>query len=229
MNKHAKTALKAVGGITSFFAVAVTAAIILLNTEGVQNWLMNKVVDALKDKLKTEISINKVSVSVLSQQIELKSLVIYDRQHRKMLEIADFGMGLSLWALCHKELVVTKANISGVKANLCKPASANDSTANFQFLIDAFKSQKPKDKSEEKKNKSSVTFNISSAKSKLTALTTEQATALPRTMRSTATKEPSMQPISTSAPRSMPSLRISATMALMPLSPSAASPTGHRG
>ena len=122
---------------------------------------MNKVVDALKDKLKTEISISKVSVSVLSQQIELKSLVIYDRQHRKMLEIDDFGMGLSLWALCHKELVVTKANISGVKANLCKPASANDSTANFQFLIDAFKSQKPKDKSEEKKNKSSVTFNIS--------------------------------------------------------------------
>ena len=116
MNKHAKTALKVVGGITSFFAVAVTAAIILLNTEGVQNWLMNKVVDALKDKLKTEISISKVSVSVLSQQIELKSLVIYDRQHRKMLEIDDFGMGLSLWALCHKELVVTKANISGVKS-----------------------------------------------------------------------------------------------------------------
>ena len=170
MNKHAKTALKVVGGITSFFAVAVTAAIILLNTEGVQNWLMNKVVDALKDKLKTEISISKVSVSVLSQQIELKSLVIYDRQHRKMLEIADFGMGLSLWALCHKELVVTKANISGVKANLCKPASANDSTANFQFLIDAFKSQKPKDKSEEKKNKSSVTFNISSAKIEIDSL-----------------------------------------------------------
>ena len=120
--------------------VLMVVAAILLNTDSMQNKIMQYAVGALKEDLKTEVSIGHVSVDVRKQHVNLHKLTVDDRSGRKMLQMENLAVGFDLHALLHKEIVVTKAQIDGLKAFLYKQAP--DSTANYQFLIDAFKSKK---------------------------------------------------------------------------------------
>ena len=124
------------------------AAVLLLNTEMVQKWLLQKAVMMLEEKLQTKVSIDKVSVSLFKQHVSLEGLEVLDRQQRKMLQMKEMNVGVDVLALFRDEVCVTEAKVEGLAAHLYKPATDSDSVANYQFVIDAFKKDKVKDKSE---------------------------------------------------------------------------------
>lgn len=134
-----KTVLKVIGSCLGAVVVLILAAMLLLSTDKVQNHLIQHVAGLLKEQLQTELSIGHVSINPIRGGVSLCDVEIEDRQGRKMFQMGKLTLGLDMGELCHKNIVIRKADVSGLKAILCKPASACDSTANYMFLKNAFK------------------------------------------------------------------------------------------
>ena len=138
--------LKILGGLVAFFLILLITAAILLNTSSVQQKLLSYSTGLLKEKLQTEVRIDSVSVNFLAFNINLMGLDVEDLQQRKMLQARKLALTLDLWELTARKVKVSKAGVDGVKVRLYQP---EDSVANYQFVIDAFKSDKPKAKQSE--------------------------------------------------------------------------------
>lgn len=136
--------LKVLGIVIAVFAMLLVTAALLLNTDRVQNWLMHRAVAVLKERLHTSVSAGHVSVSLFKGSVTLIDVEVDDQQGRKMLRMESLAVGFDPRALWHRQVVVTDARISGLKALLCRPASPLDSSANYQFLAEALKGKKKK-------------------------------------------------------------------------------------
>ena len=145
MNKKVSLTLKILGGIVGVILLLLVVAALLLNSHTIQNKLISYATEQLEEKLQTKVSIDDVSVNVFTQDVNLKGLEVEDQEHRKMLLLERLSVSVDIWKLLTNKLVVSKADIEGVKARLYKP---EDGPANYQFILDAFKSDKPKPKKE---------------------------------------------------------------------------------
>lgn len=141
MRRKAALTLKILGGIVGAVLLLLLVAAVLLNTHAVQSKLVGLATERLEEKLQTRVKIDDVSVNVLTQEINLKGLEVEDQQQRKMLELERLSVSVDLWALMSKKLIISKADMEGVRAKLYKP---EDGEANYQFILDAFKGDKPK-------------------------------------------------------------------------------------
>lgn len=150
MNKSVSITLKVIGGIIGFILLLLVVAAILLNTQAVQDKLLGIATEKLEEKLQTKVKIDEASINEFNQDVNLKGLEIEDLQHRKMLALDKLSLDIDVMKLLANTLVISKAEIEGVRARLYKP---EDGPANYQFIIDAFKSDKPKKKQDEDKQK----------------------------------------------------------------------------
>ena len=157
MNKWVRRILKTVGGTAVGAVVLIGGATLLLNTESVQNKLLNKAVELLSQKLETHVEIDSISFNVFTQDISLFKIKIEDREKREMLKVEKVTVELELLRLLQNKIVIKHAEMESAKALLLKPSK--EEPANYQFVIDAFK--KPKDKDKTKKSKSKMDLDIS--------------------------------------------------------------------
>ena len=141
MKKIILLVLKIVGGTTLGILLLIGAALLLLNTSFVQNSLLQEAVLMLKERLQTEVSIDKISINFFGQDVRLMGVNVEDQQHRRLLHLDELGVEVDLWPLMRHEVKVVDAKVKGLEANLLK--SDSDSVANFQFIVDAFKKKKP--------------------------------------------------------------------------------------
>ena len=158
--------LKIVGGVFATIIVLLAIAFGAFHTDAVQDRLVKEATELLSDYLKTSVRIEKASVSFIDQGVRLYGVEIDDQQQRKMFQMKELGVDVNLLRLLRHEIKIKKANISGLEARLYKPASDSDSVANFQFVVEAFKSKKkqqPVDTipAEEKAKKQKMTLDIS--------------------------------------------------------------------
>ena len=162
MNRKASLTLKIIGGIIGAILLLLVVAAALLNTHTVQNKLLSIATQRLEEKFQTRVKIDEASVDVFTQEINLKGLEVEDQQQQKMLELERLSVNLDLWALLGKKLIISKADIEGVNAKLYQ---TKDSVANYQFVIDAFKSDKPKkEQADTTKKKEPFSLNIHAVK-----------------------------------------------------------------
>ena len=158
MNRKVSLTLKIIGGIVGGIILLLLIATVLLNTHAVQNKLLGMATQRLEEKLQTHVSIEDLSVNVFTQEVNLKGLEVEDQQQRKMLLLDRLSVNVDLWKLLAKKLVISKADVEGVRARLFKP---EDGPANYQFIIDAFKSDKPKgEKKPEEPEKKKEPFSL---------------------------------------------------------------------
>ena len=141
MKRYLVLALKIVGGFVAAIVVILVAAAFLLNSSSVQNKALTYATEQLRTKLQTKVEIDSIHINFLTFDVNLMGLDVEDRQQRKMLQAEKLSVKLDLWKLVTKKLEIESAEINAVSARLYQP---KDSAANFQFVIDAFKSDKPK-------------------------------------------------------------------------------------
>ena len=141
MNRKLSLSLKIVGGIVGVVVLLLVSATMLLNTQMVQDKLLAIATERLQEKLQTQVKIDHVSVNVFTQEVNLKGLEVEDQQQRKMLELERLSVKVDLWQLLARTIVISKADMEGVNAILVKP---QEGPANYQFVIDAFKSKQAK-------------------------------------------------------------------------------------
>ncbi|MBR1550749.1 MAG: hypothetical protein IJ632_00325 [Muribaculaceae bacterium] len=135
MTKNTGTILKATGITLASIAALLMAAMLLLNTDAVQQKILKHATQMLTDKLKTRVSIERASVDLFSQDIRLHNMSVDDRQQRPLLRLEQLQLDVDLWALISHRVVIHKAKVAGLRAELHQDGS--DSVPNYQFLIDA--------------------------------------------------------------------------------------------
>ena len=135
-----KRLLKWVGGTLLGIVLLVVGTVFVLNTSMMQNRLMQDAVEILKGRLQTEVRVDSISVHLFRGNASLYGVEVEDLQHRKMLELKELKVKMSLMRLLHREIKVEDVKLEGLSVNLYKPSP--DSAANFQFILDSFKKEK---------------------------------------------------------------------------------------
>lgn len=134
--------VKVAAVVSVIFLMLVVAVFFLVQTDSVQQRLLNHATDLLSEELQTKVGIDRISVSLSDRDVRLYGLTVEDLQQRKMLQVEELGLRMKLRPLLHHRLQVTEARMKGAEVLLCKPSP--DSVANYQFVVDYFKNQKGK-------------------------------------------------------------------------------------
>ena len=135
-----KRLLKWVGGTLLAIVLLLVGTIFALNTNTMQNQLLQQAVVMLKERLQTEVHVDSINVHFFGGSASLYGVEVEDLQHRKMLELKELKVKLDLLRMLQHEVKVEDVKLEGLAVNLYKPSP--DSAANFQFILDSFKKEK---------------------------------------------------------------------------------------
>ena len=140
MMKTLKHILKWTVGIIAVVILLIAAATLLLNTNFVQQRLLKRATKMLTDQIGTRVAADSISVNLFGPTLALHGLSIDDQQGREMLRMERLDAKMNLHSLLKKNFIVKRVETDGLTATIVK--ADKDSTANYQFLIDAFRKDK---------------------------------------------------------------------------------------
>ena len=152
--KTLKKILKWTIGIALVVMLLIGAATLLLNTNFVQQRLLKRATKMLTDQIGTRVEVESISVNIFGPTLALHGLSIDDQQGRELLRMERLDAKMSLRDLLNKKILVHRVETDGLKAMIVK--ADKDSTANYQFLIDAFRKDKKTSKDNLKHPKMTV-------------------------------------------------------------------------
>lgn len=118
--------------------------ILSLRIPAVQNYIKDKLVVYLEDKIKTDVNLDEVYIA-FPNRIILKNLFLQGQEVDTLLSVRNFDVGLNMWKLLDSKADFTSIDLEGIRANVVRNA---DGTFNFDYIIDAFATE---DKDEESK------------------------------------------------------------------------------
>lgn len=113
----------------------------LFNLPYMQGVLANWIANALSDKIGSEVKIGSVNIGFLNRII-INDIEIKDLDDEEMLKVARISTSLNVLPLLQNKIDISTAQLFGAKAKLYK--ETKESTPNYQFLVDAFKSKEEK-------------------------------------------------------------------------------------
>ena len=148
--------LKILGGLVALVVVLLVAVFIYINSSAGQQRLLRFATDLLQDKLETKVQIDSVSVNFGTLDVNLIGLDVEDRQQRPLLQTDRIAVSIDKKKLLTHRVEVESAHIDGLRAQV---HTTKDSAANYQFIIDAFKTDKTKTQ-EKPKSKNQLVLDI---------------------------------------------------------------------
>lgn len=108
---------------------------LLLQTQWGKNFVKDRAVAYLKNKLETEVRIRSIKVNWFNS-LRLQGIYIEDRQKRELAYIGNLETQYSLTNILRNKLYISNIRIDDLRAAILR--SNNDSVFNYQFIIDAF-------------------------------------------------------------------------------------------
>lgn len=123
--------------------VALYATIVLLfNLPVMQRHLASWTSDVLSEQIGAKVDIKSINLGFLNNII-VNDITVYEPNGMKMLTVARTSASINLISLLNNKIDINTAQLFGVKATLYKDTPT--STPNYQFIIDAFKSDNKKE------------------------------------------------------------------------------------
>lgn len=135
--KIAKVILKTI----LFLFLFIVFVFIMVFTPPVQHFLTGKVQTYLQDKLKTKVVIGSISFG-MSGKINLKNVFIEDKTKDTLVSGGSIKAHLNFFKLFSNEVEVKDLELQNITAKIKRVLP--DTTFNFQFIVDAFISEKTK-------------------------------------------------------------------------------------
>ncbi|MCR5131190.1 MAG: translocation/assembly module TamB domain-containing protein [Prevotella sp.] len=114
------------------------AVVVLLHVPTVQQFVGDKTAQVVVDKLGTDVKVGRVNLGFLNRII-IDDVQIKDQQGNPMLNAARLSAKLDMLALTQGRIVITSAQLFGLRAALYQ--TAPDSDFNFQFALDSLASK----------------------------------------------------------------------------------------
>lgn len=124
--------------------------VILVNLTPVQNFLAQKAVAYLSDKLDTKVELKHVQLSLFNSAT-LEGLYIEDKQKDTLLYAGEARVKITDWFFLKDKPVISYVELRNAYANLYR--RRNSDQWNYQFVIDAFASKDKKQPEQKKESK----------------------------------------------------------------------------
>ena len=141
VRKALVSTLKVLGVVA---VVLLLATVIICNSSYMQNKMIGLATDAIKKELNAEVQIGSVDVNLLGQRASVNDVVLKDQQGRDMLRVKEIWGNLRLLPLLRGRVVLKEFSVSDVDVLVVQP---EEGPANYQFILDATKKDKKKNKS----------------------------------------------------------------------------------
>ncbi|MBQ7419677.1 MAG: AsmA family protein [Prevotella sp.] len=147
-----------IGVLIITLLLMMVCGVALLNTDAIQNKLLKRTTRMLSEKLNTKVDIDSIHIGLFEDDIRLFGLEIEDLQHQKMLQVGQVGVEVRLFDLLRREVNIDEITVRGVKVNIYQ--SGPDSTANYQFVLEAFKKEKTDSTAEAEEQQKKATLAV---------------------------------------------------------------------
>ena len=131
--------------IISTFLILYAAIVLLFSLPFMQKNLAGWVAGALSDQLKSKVEIGSINLGLLNRVI-INDVVIYEPSGKQMASIARMSANVSPSLLLTGKIDIGTAQLFSVKAKLYRQTP--ESEPNYQFLVDAFKSEEKEEPTE---------------------------------------------------------------------------------
>jgi translocation and assembly module TamB len=129
--------MKVLGWITFSILALFILLLVLIRLPSVQHKITQRAVTFLKDKIGTEVRLERAFIS-FPKQIVLEGLYVEDQSEDTLVYVGELTVDADLWALTHHILEVNKISLQDFTGNISRTTS--DSAFNFSYIINAFNS-----------------------------------------------------------------------------------------
>jgi hypothetical protein len=133
---------KWIGRILLGILLLLLLLVLLIHTRPVKNFIRGKLESYLIKKTNSEIHISAVNYR-LPKWIELDGIFFRDKAGDTLLYGNKLRVDLNMFKLLKGQYEISRIEFGEIKVNVSR--NANDSTFNYQYLVDAFSSKTPKD------------------------------------------------------------------------------------
>lgn len=170
---NAKNIIKKTAKIIGFILLLLLLLLLLLRMPFIQTKLAKIALNYVSKQTDATIKLNKLSINFIDK-VGLEGLYIEDLNKDTLLYTQNLDVNMSIWHLLKGKIYLDEVRLNNTTANIYQQ---NDSTFNFQFLIDAFAGDTTK-KTESnidfqlyklKANNIDVNFNMLNGKNRITA------------------------------------------------------------
>lgn len=134
MNKSIKKIGKFTGITIASILVLVVGAILSLQIPSVQNFVKDKLVSYLEEKIHTNVDLQKVYID-FPNQIVIENLFIEGKDVDTLLYVNKLNVGINLPKLIKSTADITDIQLNGIKANVNRNVNGD---FNFKYILDAF-------------------------------------------------------------------------------------------
>ena len=146
MKKFGRIALKTVLWIIGSIIFLLLLIVILIQVPAVQNFVKDKAVTFIQNKIHTKVKIGHISLG-LPKLIVLDSVYFEDQKKDTLIAGDQLKVDISMLKLLHSTVEVNEIDLKGITVNVNR---GKDSVFNFDYIIKAFageqkKPVKPKD------------------------------------------------------------------------------------
>ena len=158
LNKYVRKSLKVLLWVIASVIILVVALALSLNIPAVQNFVKGKAISYLKNKTKTEVSLESIKIA-LPKDVVLNKFYIEDRKGDTLLYAEKLAVDISLFKLLKNTVEINNIELKNIRANVKRINP--DTTFNFSFLVDAFMSdQKKPEEKVDKDTTSTLKFSV---------------------------------------------------------------------
>ncbi|TCD17979.1 translocation/assembly module TamB [Pedobacter psychrodurus] len=158
MNRYVRKSLKILLWVIASIIILVVGLALSLNIPAVQNFVKGKAINYLKNKTKTEVSLESIKIA-LPKDVVLNKFYIEDRKGDTLLYAEKLAVDISLFKLLKNTIEVNNIELKNIRANVKRISP--DTTFNFSFLVDAFMSdQKKPEEKVDKDTASTLKFSV---------------------------------------------------------------------
>ncbi|WP_316840482.1 translocation/assembly module TamB domain-containing protein [Pedobacter gandavensis] len=159
MNKYIRKSFKVLLWIIASIIMLVVLLALSLNIPAVQNFVKDQAISYLKNKTKTEVSLESIHIA-FPKDIVLNKFYLEDKKGDTLLYAQKLAVDLNLFKILNNKVEINNISLEKIRANVTRINP--DTTFNFSFLVDAFMSdqKKPEDQVE-KDTTSTLKFSVS--------------------------------------------------------------------
>ena len=133
-----KTFEKILVQLVSILLILYAAIVLLFSLPLMQNKLADWTADVLSKQIKSKVEIGSINIGLLNRVI-VNDVVVYDPSGKQFASIARVSANVNPSLLLAGKISIGTAQLFSVKAKLYRQTP--DSTPNYQFIVDAFKSE----------------------------------------------------------------------------------------
>lgn len=141
INKYVKKSLKVLLWILGSVIFLLLLIVVLIQVPAVQNFAKDKAVSYLQDKIKTPVRLDRIEIG-FPKKVILEGLFLEDQHGDTLLSGEKLALDISLMKLLDNQLELNSIDLQGISAHVHRD---KDSIFNFDYIIDAFASDTPKD------------------------------------------------------------------------------------